>query len=336
MNPKSSRLHSLSGLISGKALTLPYYKNKTLQNWVDRLMSDLCVEKVVVFSSAMAQYVEKFEQALRIMDFVDVDSDKWTLYAKSKAWPLDQVYRREGRLLGRYERKIAGEFDASFFVSPQEAALFRTLAPESATRIHTYSNGVDADYFSPDRPYPAPFPSTEQAIVFTGAMDYWPNIDAVNWFARDIFPLVLIEKPDARFYIVGSNPSGAVTQLANRPGIVVTGRVDDVRPYLAHAILAVAPLRIARGIQNKVLEAMSMGTPVVASPQALEGIASTGGCRSGRDAEEFAAHILELLRSERSTGSAGRACILQHYDWDRNLAHLSSHLDHPFNTEGTS
>ncbi len=327
MNPRSSKFRGLSGLVSGKALTIPCYENRVLQAWVDNLMLNLSVERIVVFSSAMAQYVEKFEQALRIMDFVDVDSDKWTQYAKAKAWPLNLLYRREGRLLEAYERKIAGAFDASFFVSPHEADLFKTLAPESSDRIHAYCNGVDADYFSPDRAYPNPYAAHEQAIVFTGAMDYWPNIDAVKWFAQEVLPLVLTKKPEARFYIVGSNPSRAVTQLASLPGIAVTGRVDDVRPYLAHAMLAVAPLRIARGIQNKVLEAMSMGKPVVATPQALEGIAGGEGCLVGHDAGEFASLVLDLLDSVRSMGEAGRSCILEHYDWDRNLTTLSSYLD---------
>lgn len=336
LHPKSARLLSLSGLVSGQALTLPYYRNRALQIWVDKVMTDLAVEKVVVFSSAMAQYVEKFGHAMRIMDFVDVDSDKWTQYAKSRSWPLNLIYRREGKLLEAYEREIASEFDASFFVSTSEADLFRALASESSSRIHAYCNGVDSDYFSPDRHYPNPYAPGEQAIVFTGAMDYWPNIDAVTWFAREVLPMVFREKPDANFYIVGSNPATAVTQLGSLPGITVTGRVDDVRPYLAHARLAVAPLRIARGIQNKVLEAMSMAKPVVASPQALEGIAGVREPRVGRSAEEFARLVIDQLRAAPSQDTQARTCIHEHYDWDRNLAAVSALLDISYKRQGTA
>lgn len=326
MNPRISKLQSLSGFVSGEALTLPYYRNRELQRWVDSTISELDITRIVVFSSAMAQYVEKHEDARRIMDFVDIDSDKWTQYAESKSWPLDAIYRREGKLLEKYERKIAGEFDASFFVSSQEAALFKRIVPEYAANTHFYCNGVDAGYFSPDRDYADPFPAGEKAIVFTGAMDYWPNIDAVKWFSEEIFPIVLGKIPDARFHIVGSNPAPAVSRLAALPGVMVTGRVADVRPYLAHAKVAVAPLRIARGIQNKVLEAMAMEKPVVASPQALEGIAENEGCLLGDSAEEFAAHVIHVLEGKMSF-ETGRSCILKNYDWEKNLAEFSSHLE---------
>ncbi len=325
LNPRLSRLTSLKGLASGEALTLPYYRNNTLQAWVDSLIENLSIEKIVVFSSAMAQYVEKHTDALRIMDFVDIDSDKWTQYADSKPWPLNAIYRREGQLLEKYERKIASAFDVSFFVSPQEADHFRTIAPECSSKIHYYSNGVDAEYFSPERAYPNPFREDEKAIVFTGAMDYWPNIEAVTWFSKEIFPLVLKSEPRARFHIVGSNPAREVKHLSALQGVTVTGRVEDVRPYLFHARLAVAPLRIARGIQNKVLEAMAMAKPVVASPQALEGIVENESCICARDEIEFSGHVLRLLGN--SGEMSGRSRILESYDWERNLEKIASFLE---------
>lgn len=328
MNPKAAKLASLSGLFNGEALTLPYYRNKTLQSWVDRMLNESKIDRIVVFSSAMAQYVEK-SNALRIMDFVDVDSDKWTQYAKAKPWPLNWLYRREGRLLLDYERRIAQSFDASFFVSPHEAALFRQLAPKAKNRIHAFNNGVDAEYFSPERDYANPYAKDEEALVFTGAMDYWPNIDAVTWFAREIFPQILEKKPRVRFYIVGSNPAKPVMELGKIHGIKVTGRVDDVRPYLSHARVAVAPLRIARGVQNKVLEAMSMAKFVIATPQAMEGIEAGNetGCLTGRDVNEIAQLVLQRLAMPPSPNLAGRDAILAHYDWEKNLAGIDTCLE---------
>ena len=329
MNPKAAKPKSLFGLFKGEALTLPYYRNRALKSWVDRMLKETKMDRIVVFSSAMAQYVSDAE-GVRIMDFVDVDSDKWSQYAEAKPWPLNWLYRREGRLLLHFERRIAESFDASFFVSPHEAALFRSLAPESKNRIHHFNNGVDAEYFSPDRDYANPYREGEEVLVFTGAMDYWPNIDAVTWFSRDIFPLIREEKPHARFYIVGSNPARQVVELKKLAGVNVTGRVNDVRPYLAHARLAVAPLRIARGVQNKVLEAMSMAKPVVASREALEGIQAEIGTDvlAGSDLSATVAAVLAACRGEHAElGPRARARILQAYDWNRNLARLDAWLD---------
>ena len=324
LDPRIARLRSLTGLLTGEALSLPYYSSAKLQDWVDGVVREYGIRKAVAFSSAMGQYLERHRDMLRIMDFVDVDSDKWTQYADSGPFPLRLIYRREGRRLAQYERRLAREFDASFFVSPQEARLFRTIAPESSGKIHAYQNGVDSEYFSPERAYPDPYPAGEKAIVFTGAMDYWPNIDAVGWFAREVFPS--ISGSGIRFYIVGSNPAEPVRRLADRPGIVVTGRVEDVRPYLAHAALAVAPLRIARGIQNKVLEALAMGKTVVASPQAMEGIPEHAACRICESAAQFSATLGVLLASGEA-GPGGRQFILDHYNWERNLHALSSVLE---------
>jgi len=199
--------------------------------------------------------------------------------------------------------------------------LLRQRVPQARDRIGTFENGVDADYFSPARDYPNPYQTDVQGVVFTGAMDYWPNIDAVTWFAERIFPAVRDAVPAAQFTIVGSRPGEAVGTLARQPGVVVTGGVPDVRPWLAHAACAVAPLRIARGVQNKVLEAMAMARPVVASPQAAEGLRA----EAGRDfilaqgEADFAQSVVAQLRSASSAAQA-RDCILAHYDWDRNLA----------------
>ena len=222
------------------------------------------------------------------------------------------------------------EFDASLFVSREEAQLFKQSAPESAHKTGYFSNGVDTGYFSPEREYPNPYPQGEQALVFTGAMDYWPNVDAVRWFAEEIFPAIHAALPQTRFYIVGSRPTAGVRELARLPGITVTGTVADVRPYLAHARIAVAPLRMARGLQNKVLEAMAMAKTVLASPQAAEGIQATQGneLHVAANAEEFGRKILTLLAEKTydQMGKAARARILADYDWDSCLAQVDALL----------
>src|SRR5450830_1901821 len=185
---------------------------------------------------------------------------------------MSWLYRREGRRLLQYEQQVAAAADVSLFVSRAEAELFRQLAPAAAHKTGFLNNGVDIDYFSPAHRFDNPYPADSQIMVFTGAMDYWPNIDAVQWFAHEVLPAVRQRHPQALFYIVGSRPSAQVLALAALPGVQVTGTVPDIRPYLAHASFAVAPLRIARGIQNKVLEAMAMRMPVLVSAQALEGI----------------------------------------------------------------
>lgn len=330
LNPRTARLRSLGALILNRPLTLDYYRNIGLQEWVKKVIKTHSIKHVLIFSSAMAQYITAIQQARCIIDFVDIDSDKWRQYAKRKPWPMSWLYQREGRLLLCYERQVACTYDASLFVSKTEADLFKQLAPESAEKIGFFNNGVDSDYFSPSREYPDPYQANTAAIVFTGAMDYWPNVDAVRWFAQEIFPTVLAKYPHARFYIVGSRPTAAVQELAQLPGTVVTGAVDDVRPYLAHAKLAVAPLRIARGLQNKVLEAMAMAKTVIASPQAAEGILATSGkeLHIACNGQEFSRIIISTLSSKvaEHSGETARARILADYEWERSLAHVKTLL----------
>lgn len=329
LNPRTGKLRSLTGLATGKALTLPYYQDAELEHWV-RAKLDSGIRAVVVYSSAMAQFVMYAQGARRIMDFVDIDSDKWRQYAPTKTWLLSWLYAREGRKLLEWERLVARAFDASLFVSEAEARDFRRLAPESAEKVGYFNNGVDTEYFSPDHIFDSPFPAGSPALVFTGAMDYWPNVDAVVWFAQEVLPLVRRVVPDVRFYIVGSRPGATVQGLAGE-GVEVTGRVPDVRPYLAHAAMVVAPLRIARGIQNKVLEGMAMGKAVVATPQALEGIVAEVGKEVlvGEDPAAQAELVLRLLQDPAAAwnlGAAARQRVAADYTWAPNLARLDALL----------
>ena len=330
LNALRARVRSLGALLANRSLSRDYYRNQGLRQWAANAVQAHDIKRIVVFSSAMAQYAEAFPDVRRVVDFCDVDSDKWRQYAEQKSWPMNWLYRHEARQLLAYERKVALECDASLFVSSPEADLFKKLAPESAAKIGFFNNGVDTEYFSPDRSYASPYAAGERAVVFTGAMDYWPNIDAVQWFAADVMPQLRARFANLRFYIVGARPSGAVQALAQLPGVVVTGTVPDVRPYIAHAQVAVAPLRIARGIQNKVLEAMAMATPVVVSPQALEGIEAIPGTDLvlAIDAAGFVAEVSALLAvTNTAIGQVARSKVEKLYSWPSNLARIEARLE---------
>lgn len=323
LHPRRARVGSLFGLLSAQALTLRYYRSADLRHWVDRTLARESIQTAVVFSSSMAQYAVNRPGLKMLVDFVDVDSAKWTEYAQRHPWPLSWLYRREGRVLLGYERQIARDAARSFFVTEQETALFRSLAPECAPEVEALSNGVDADYFAPDPVRPSPFAAGETALVFTGAMDYWPNIDAVRWFVAEMLPALRRDYPDLRFYIVGRTPTAAVRELASE-AVHVTGTVPDVRPYLQHAAAVVAPLRLARGVQNKVLEAMAMARPVVAARSCVEAIdARQGqGLLPAEQAMHYVSELGRLLRDPaqaQTIGQAGRRCVLAGYSWQAHL-----------------
>lgn len=331
LHPRMARLRSLRALLANRPLSLDYYSDSATRHWVHHTMAAGAIERIVVFSSPMAQYVQKYDNARRVVDLCDVDSEKWRQYAGQKSWPASWVYAWEARQLLVYERKVGAASDAALFVSQPEAQLFATLAPESAGHIGWYGNGVDTAYFSPHVAYANPYAAGARALVFCGAMDYWPNVDAVQWFAREVLPAVQAREPRARFVIVGARPSPEVQALAALPGVTVTGTVPDVRPYVAHAALSVAPLRVARGIQNKVLEAMAMAQTVVLTPQALEGIDAVPGrdVVAAGDAASFAAAVSAELAAPGAVGAAARRLVEQAYGWDARLSALDALLEAP-------
>jgi len=320
-------------------LTVPYYQNARMRKWVNATLNEHAISRVLVFSSAMCQYLlqDSAKHLHRVADFVDIDSDKWKQYSQSQKWPMSWLYRRESKTLLEFERRVARQFDASVFVSQAESDMFKKLAPESASRVSYMENGVDADYFSDKHALQNPYAPMEQVLVFTGAMDYWANADAVIWFAQAVFPAILEQVPNARFYIVGGNPGEAVKKLDAQSGIHVTGSVNDIRPYLAYAKAAVAPLRIARGVQNKVLEAMAMGLPVLATSAAIDGIVSCQALELLKTDEPpaMAQKAVELLTTNlgEGLGKAGRSCITADYNWTRNLNRIEQLLENSGNTD---
>lgn len=328
LNSIKAKLRSIKGFYRREPLTLSYYDDRRMREWVRRTMQGKGVRNTYVFSSSMAQYIEdgEFTAETNIADFVDVDSDKWEQYASVKRWPMSWLYGREAHYLQQYEKRLASMFDAIMFVSSYEAEFFGKIAPESTSRIGWINNGVDFNYFSPARNYQQQLESEKKIIVFTGAMDYWANVDAVCWFVSEVFNKVHEVLPESLFFIVGAKPVKNVRQLSASPGVVVTGSVADVRPYLAHAHLSVAPLRIARGVQNKVLESMAMGVPVVATHAAVEGIlpATREQVMVCDEPDQMQKLVIQCLLKGINTQQkqAVRKSIIEEYSWKKNLSHI--------------
>jgi sugar transferase (PEP-CTERM/EpsH1 system associated) len=333
ISPRTRKVRSLTAFLHGEPLSLAYYRDRALAAWVNQKVDRDGVRKILVFSSPMAQYVPDASKDVRaVVDFVDVDSEKWRQYASRHSWPTNWIYGREARTLLDFERRTAARSAVSVFVSPDEAELFRSLAPEVRDRVHDVVNGVDAEFFSPLREYENPYDPSEIVAVFVGRMDYWANADAAVWFAEEVFPAVKAREPRARFAIVGAEPTPNVKKLAQLPGVTVTGRVEDVRPYVFHSRLAVVPLRVARGIQCKLLEAMAMARPAVATYSAVEGIAlpSTLQRFVGETPEELQARCLELMGDSTLAallGQQARDFVTARHVWSAQLSRLDGLID---------
>lgn len=278
----------------------------------------------VVHSSSVAPYVDALDGPLKVLDFVDMDSCKWCDYAAVAGFARRGVYAREGASLRRAEADLAARFDLCLTATEHEAASLREIAgdvPHAVVR-----NGVDLDYYTPgDGDYD---PDT---ICFVGRMDYLPNVRAMVRFCRDVWPRVRAHRPNGRLLIVGAAPARAVRALSRVPGVTVTGGVHDVRPYVRRAAATVVPLDIARGTQNKILESMAMGVPVIASTVAARGVAATPGTHLltvGSDAE-MAMRIRDVLAAPATRSglaTAGRTWVHEHASWDATLASFDGNL----------
>jgi sugar transferase (PEP-CTERM/EpsH1 system associated) len=344
LNKRYARLKSLISLPLGKPLSLWYFFSKTLKQKIHQELKMNSYDLIFVFSSAMAQYVMSIRHIPKVMDFVDVDSEKWLQYARYTPFPLSAIYKLEGKRLRNYEKLIARQFQQSLFVSESEANLFRSffgLAETSSTSsdsipaISAISNGIDYHYFKP-------MPENREAasLVFTGAMDYLANVDGVLYFRNEILPRIKKEIPQVRFYIVGMNPVQKIRRLEKEDkNIVVTGFVEDTRQYLSKATVFVAPLRIARGIQNKVLEAMAMGIPVVATSMAFDGIKAVPGeaLFVEDDPQEFAHKVIQLIKDpllREKMSLQARETIEKQYDWTQSMNRLEKILENLVKLKG--
>ncbi|WP_083634694.1 TIGR03087 family PEP-CTERM/XrtA system glycosyltransferase [Desulfovibrio sp. DV] len=325
--PRWRRLPFLWRGVLGSSLSVEYFRSRRLQKHVDTLLATRTIAATLAISAPMAEYLRRTPGPLprrMVLDLVDVDSEKWRAYAAKGRFPLGCVHALESRLLARYEEKAGTHFGSVILVSDPEAALLRPRAVGRFS-VEGVPNGVDADYFAPALHESEPARNT---MIFCGAMDYPPNIDAVEWFAREVLPRIRQRLPDVRFCIAGSNPAARVRALDALPGVQVTGTVPDIRPLVQAATVSVAPMRLARGVQNKVLEAMAMGKAVLATPQALEGLDVVPGEAAAMAPDEpqaFAQAALGLLldgERRRAMGRRARALVVERHAWDACLKPL--------------
>lgn len=320
---KPQSLAASEALLRRQPVSVSAFASAPLRDAVRGILSRHTIDTIFVFSSQMAQYLPDAGGHRVIMDFCDMDSAKFEDYAQRSRGPMRWMMQREARLLLAHDDAVACHADASLFVSEAEAMLFRERT--GADGVHVVGNGIDTIRYDPDGAFERIKAPGEPLIVFTGQMDYRPNAEAVTWFAEAILPDIRHKHPNARFAIVGRAPTEPVRALAKLPGVVVTGEVPDVRGWLAAAQIVVAPLLIARGVQNKVLEAMAMARPLVASSAAAEGIEHGGTIRTGDTADAIADQVIALLDDPvgaKALGIAARARVLDRYSWAAKLAVL--------------
>jgi sugar transferase (PEP-CTERM/EpsH1 system associated) len=320
MSGWASKLRALRALVTGKPLSVAAFAEARLHSAIRRKFDELRPDLIMVYSCNVAQYAEHFADVPRIMQFAELDSSRWGQYAERSRIPLKWIYAIEHRRFFAYERHIGRSFSHALVCAEIEKREFEQLLPGVAVSL--VGNGVDLEYFRPAGRAKQP-----GSIVFTGVMDYLPNVDAVVWFCDQIFPIVLSKIPTANFVICGRRPSPPVRRLAERRGVSVTGRVPDTRPFLDAAQVFVAPLRMARGVQNKVLEALAMGLPCVASTAAWGGtvLAKGEGILAADDPQDFADQVVRLLREDdfrAEMARKARAAAETHYRWDRQMAQL--------------
>jgi sugar transferase (PEP-CTERM/EpsH1 system associated) len=324
-------------LLTCKPLSVAAFYRKALAREIARKLHTETFDVIFVSSAAMAEYVLEVSTLPRVVDFVDVDSEKWGQYAQHHAIPLAWIYGLEARRLAAYEAHIAQVFNHAVLISQEEKRLFQQRICDRP--ITVISNGVDLNYFAPKSAEAASH--RQPTLVFTGAMDYFPNVDAVQYFCNDIFPLVRAVVPNCGFSIVGRHPTRHVQALRSHPNVTVTGAVPDVRPYLAQATIAVAPFRLARGVQNKVLEAMAAGLPVVGTSQAFEGIAATeeDGIRIADDPQRFAKELVTLLTGNdtlrQHCALRARRYVEAHHQWSEQGVQLERMLQGVVRPVGT-
>ena len=309
------------GVLAGRSLSEGLFADADLSRVIRCWARETKFAAAVVSASSLAPYLRRsgLEQTPAVVDLVDVDSRKWLDFAAASRPPRRWLYRLEARRVRKLEAGAAEWARAVAVVSRAEADEYDSFAGAGAATVAT--NGVDLEYFRPADG------QTREACAFVGAMDYLPNVDAAVWFAREVWPAVRAKFPAAEFRVVGRNPAAAVRDLAKLPGVLVTGPVSDVRPLVASAGLVVAPLRLARGVQNKVLEALAMGKPVVAAPPALAALGTVPGTHllAATTPAEWADAVCGLFADparRRELGAAGREYVERHHDWERCLAPL--------------
>lgn len=329
--PKGRWFRAACGFAMFRSATEGAFHSPELQAQVKRWAQEP-FDAAVVFCSSMGQYVSSFQKATRrlVVDFVDVDSQKWADYAHESSPPKKWLYQIEARRVAKIETELTQVASACLVVSPEEAEIFRSWHPDQS--VLPLSNGVDHEYFSPGAIPPervAALRVSKPQLVFVGVLDYFPNVNGLQWFCSEVLPLLRERFPGLGLDIVGRNPNAEVVALGRLPGVRVVGPVDDVRPYIFASDIAIAPLRIARGIQNKVLEALACGRPVIASPQAATGITDVGGIFVANEPRQWLDQLESLQETEfyRQNSQLARNQIVEHYSWKAKLSPLLKILE---------
>lgn len=333
---KPLSLAGVQAILAGKPVSLTAFHDARLQAYVDHVLATRPIDAIVGFSSQMGQYIPASFAGRVLFDFVDVDSAKFEAYAQDAAWPMRWVNAREARLLAAEEARIARRAQVSLLVSPQEAALFAARldpADRAACRVIGLRNGIDSATFDPLAAAPEPrlLDQPGPRLIFTGQMDYPPNVAAVERTAREILPLVRQRFPQTTLHVVGRNPVDSLRALHGRGGVRIWGEVEDIRSWLAAADLALVPLGIARGIQNKVLEAMAMRLPLVLTSGAATGIGALDGrdfliADSSTDLASATVRVLSNPDFAVALGQAARRHVVEQMSWEATLAPLGDLL----------
>lgn len=326
--PARVRWRALTALARNEAVSVAALRDSGLAGWIAGLLRRRRVGCVFAYSGAMAQFLATPSAVVtrRIVDFVDVDSEKWRRLGAQMHWPASWLHRRESARLRVFDQDAAGRCDVCLFVSRAEAQAFQELIPTATAKVRVVPNGVDHGYFSPEDRHPPPLGAGGPIIAFTGDMSYRPNQDAVLWFAREILPEVRASRPGVRFVVVGRRPGLRLLRAGARLSFALTSTVPDVRPYLRQAAVVVAPLRIAQGVPNKVLEAMAMGKAVVTTSAAVAGLDLQVGqdILVADDPSAFAAATTAALDPALAgrVGANARARVVADYPWAASLSCL--------------
>jgi sugar transferase (PEP-CTERM/EpsH1 system associated) len=315
-------LKMLAALVTSQPCTFAYFRSRSLARRIEALLQGEPWDLILVHCSSMGRYVAHSSAAPKVMDFTDMDSRKWLDYAASRRGPIAWFYALEGRKVEREEVRLARAFDFCTTISRAELASLEQLAP--GAEADWFPNGVDLDYFAPSAE-----PYDPDLVVFVGRMDYYPNEQAMQWFTSEVLPLLRSRRPQLKLKIVGADPPPNVRRLARLEGVEVTGYVPDVRPHVRRAAVSVAPLMIARGLQNKVLESMAMGVPVVAAARVVDGLAANAEWPivTADTATEYLRAVSSLLDqpAERARlARASRAAVEGHFSWPRAMARLDT------------
>jgi len=316
----AEKFRGVKALLTGAPLSVAFVNEKQMHLAVKSKAASLPPDLIIAYSGNVAQFVTDFSNTHRLMYFADLDSQKWFQYGEKMVFPFNWIYRRESKLLLEDERRTAKTFSLSVVCTLAEKRDFERLIPGAP--VDVLPNGVDLERFRSRH-----IPKQAGTMVFTGVMNYFPNVDGVQSFCESVLPLIRAQAPHATFVICGTSPTAAVRRLAKRPGVIVTGAVPDVRPYLDAAEICVVPLRIARGIQNKLLEGLAMGLPCISSRCSWGGtmIEEGEGILVADDPAEFAEHAIRLLRDDQYRelmGRKARAAVEEKYTWADQLQQL--------------